>query len=391
MDPRLVSCFVLLLTAIVCQAKIIRNSKSDRNVFRRFAEEAREDDDPQCIVAEEQHPEFRYFTPKKLDGTIISNRHFTDFEAVIKSTINLEVQTVFILHGYLGGNAQWPIDIKNALIEKEKCNVFIVDWSGLDGKWYGTAMDNMRRVGEEVGVFIKRLKGLISGFDPKKVHIVGHSLGAHASGYAGKWVKDQGFKVGRITGLDPAGPDFNELTACQRLDRSDADFVDVIHTNWAGKFWGSVSGFGLEQQVGHFDFYPNGGEDQPGCKTAGQAELDIALDLYSYLVPAEVLRKIFAGGFDETKAKLMDLSCSHSRAYEYFYWSIKDKDNGCRFSADECASWEKYNKGECATPAEKLPKIQMGYYSYKYKQHIQQQRQWKFYLRSTSSAPYCEK
>lgn len=40
--------------------------------------------------------------------------------------------------------------------------------------------------------------------DPKNVHIIGHSLGAHTAGYAGALVPG----LARITGLDPAEPYF---------------------------------------------------------------------------------------------------------------------------------------------------------------------------------------
>lgn len=58
-------------------------------------------------------------------------------------------------------------------------------------------------------------------------------------------------------GLDPAGPGFDSSKK-GRLDSSDAEFVDIIHTSglWAG-FFGAC---------GHADFYPNNGvPNQPGC------------------------------------------------------------------------------------------------------------------------------
>ncbi len=65
------------------------------------------------------------------------------------------------------------------------------------------------------------------GLNPKDVHIIGHSLGAHTAGYAGEHIN----KLGRITGLDPAEPYFQGMGEHVRLDTSDADLVDVIHTD----------------------------------------------------------------------------------------------------------------------------------------------------------------
>ena len=57
--------------------------------------------------------------------------------------------------------------------------------------------------------------------------------------------------------MDPPGKYFEGKPSDARLDSSDAQFVDVIHTD------SDVNG--LEQPLGHLDFYPNGGDDQKGC------------------------------------------------------------------------------------------------------------------------------
>ncbi|RZB40340.1 inactive pancreatic lipase-related protein 1, partial [Asbolus verrucosus] len=59
-------------------------------------------------------------------------------------------------------------------------------------------------------------------------------------------------------GLDPAGPIFGLLPGNLRLDKNDAEFVDVIHSD-AGIF-------GYPRRMGHVDFWVNGGSGiQPGC------------------------------------------------------------------------------------------------------------------------------
>ena len=39
------------------------------------------------------------------------------------------------------------------------------------------------------------------------------------------------FTLGRVTGLDAAGPLFEKTTKEVRIDKSDATYVDLIHTN----------------------------------------------------------------------------------------------------------------------------------------------------------------
>ena len=65
------------------------------------------------------------------------------------------------------------------------------------------------------------------------------------------------------SGLDPAGPLFEGYDPRVRLDKSDAEYVDVIHSNGESLI---VGGFGVWEPIGHVDFYPNGGRAQSGCQ-----------------------------------------------------------------------------------------------------------------------------
>lgn len=88
---------------------------------------------------------------------------------------------------------------------------------------------------------------------------MGHSLGAHIAGLAGKALQNRaGIKVGRITGLDPAGPTYYLKSDEDKLADTDADLVVALHTD-AG-----IAGY--YPAIGNIDFYPNGGAaPQPGC------------------------------------------------------------------------------------------------------------------------------
>ena len=97
-----------------------------------------------------------------------------------------------------------------------------------------------------------------------------------------------GGRLGRITGLDPSGPLFYSVGDRDRLDSTDAQFVDIIHT--AG-YW-----VGFTRPTGHVDFFPNQGRaPQPGCE--GSESLDLScshfkgeLGLESYIPNTTNLR-----------------------------------------------------------------------------------------------------
>lgn len=74
---------------------------------------------------------------------------------------------------------------------------------------------------------------------------MGHSLGAHISSYFGKGIPG----ISRITAFDPAQPGFEGCPKQVRLDKSDAHFVDVIHTSCRPTV--PFLGFGLITPVGN--------------------------------------------------------------------------------------------------------------------------------------------
>ncbi|XP_035206603.1 lipoprotein lipase-like [Stegodyphus dumicola] len=221
---------------------------------------------------------------------------------------------------------------------------------------------------------------------PDLVHIIGHSLGAHASGYAGKWLRDrQKTIIDRITGLDPAGPFFNGVERIVRLDKGDASFVDVIHTNWAGH---RLSGYGLEEAIEHVDFYPNGGEDQPGCETALEATLGVVGEALSYINGWALVYKYATTGSVvlQVEKNAQDMSCSHGRAYEYFITSLEEPER--KFQSLVCNSWDAYVDGDCGT-CETYTCINMGYYADRHGYGLGMKGSVKLYLRTKESAPYC--
>ena len=64
--------------------------------------------------------------------------------------------------------------------------------------------------------------------------------------------------------LDAAAPYYEYQHVDAKLDPTDADFVDVIHTDSRSIL---IKGFGIHEPAGHMDFYPNGGYEQPDCRS----------------------------------------------------------------------------------------------------------------------------
>lgn len=165
-----------------------------------------------------------------------------------------------------------------------------------------------RTVGKHVAEMLATLTK--RGLDPRKLELVGLSLGAQTASFIGKNYRAiTGMNISRITGLDAAGPCFRNLGPEGRLDQSDADFVDTINTN--------IDGFGMAAPVGHVNFYVNGGEYQPG---------DVIW------MPCNVL-------------------CSHIRSYTLWVAALQ---NQIQFIAMQCSSVQEAREKKCY---DKVPQV----------------------------------
>ncbi|KAK0098324.1 hypothetical protein PV326_009518 [Microctonus aethiopoides] len=216
-------------------------------------------------------------------------------ENYANSPFNPSFPTIIFSHGFTGSAlSRSAQSIKNAYLDNGEFNVILICWKSLAAKpWYLKAVRSVPVVGKYSAKLIKWLE-YKEAISLSALHVIGFSLGSHVGAFIGEELaRNRSEKIGRITGLDPAGPAFDKLSISSNgLDKDDAAFVDIIHTN--------SRTFGMRLAVGHADFYMNYGKSQPGCS-------------------------------------FFSLSCSHFRAWEYYSESAF---HPCGFPSERCNTWK---------------------------------------------------
>ncbi|XP_041483674.1 inactive pancreatic lipase-related protein 1-like [Lytechinus variegatus] len=226
--------------------------------------------------------------------------------------------------------------LKEAFLD-EGNNVIMVNWSQAANLTnYAQARADARVVGFQVAHVISYIVNNTSAtYD--QMHLIGGGMGAHVAGYAGS----TGQQMARITGLDPAGSEGNPETfglsggpsrgqQC-RLDITDAEYVDIIHTNAHSGLDGGY--IGLPFQLGHQDFFVNNGINQPGCNEHGEDE--------------EV--------------------CNHGRALDYFIESVPLANYGSFPCEEKAHTLEELQDGAGVACNPENPCPEMGYRAEKIK------------------------
>lgn len=208
------------------------------------------------------HPKIEFYLytrrtqkrPEKLD--------VLDPEAFYYTHFNRAHPTKIIIHGFGGGRNFSPSpDLREAYFTLGDYNIIIVDYSRAVREPCLSQMEWAPRFGALcIAQVVKYVSQHPRGVPPDDMHLIGYSVGAHIAGLVANHIKPEEGKLGRITGLDPTIFFYSTTNNTRDLDKSDAHFVDVIHTG-AGIL-------GQWSPSGHADFYVNGGTSQPGCASS---------------------------------------------------------------------------------------------------------------------------
>jgi len=259
-------------------------------------------------VCEDYQPD----TPTHRDWTMFENhKELPEGDEDINPSFNICHRgeglslLVVLIHGFNSKKSAWAAGMSRKILSADKRDniaILTVDWrrgAGMRGWFdfdvvsaYNRAAANTRYIGAITQRFIKNLE--TKHGSKVKVHCIGHSLGAQACGFLGNEIEQETKeKMWRITGLDPAGPQFttepisddNPMTykplshtpESQRLDRSDAQLVDVIHTD--GDQWGSMLPLGdVDFYIG--DSFKTFGHEQADCEKSDMCDHTKATNLF---------------------------------------------------------------------------------------------------------------
>lgn len=207
-----------------------------------------------------------------------------------------DAQTVIFIHGFNNLPDEQPIKLiaKNYL--KMNVNFLSYNVSAHISKDYFKSVRLVPPLAKILSGFIMEL--IEEGINSTQLHMIGFSLGAQIASYTGKYLKNNGVKISRITGLDPVSSCFS-LNQSNALNKEDATYVDIIHT--------SLLSFS-DVIMGHADFYINGRSGkQPGCHP-------------------------------------LDTACNHKRSLKIYSMSIL---NQFGYPAKQCIGYPHFFKNNC--------------------------------------------
>ncbi|XP_025412427.1 pancreatic triacylglycerol lipase-like [Sipha flava] len=265
-------------------------------------------------------------------------RNTTDYELtedqdnLLNAPFILNASIKLLIHGYTGDQNYSPnTELRPAYLKYQNLNVISVDYKSLvRPPCYVQGVHNVPLVGKCTASILSTLFNVRKDIKKEQLHVIGFSLGAQVASHVGRLMNST---LKRITGLDPASPLFNPgFVGNDVLDKSDALFVDVLHTNAGMK--------GKYLPLGHVDFYANNGALQPGCGK--------------------------------------NTSCCHVRAVEYFTESIESQ---TKFLALKCFSYSLFKITSLCNVSKTSPLVEMG-------EHVNENDRGIYFFMTKSKPPY---
>lgn len=236
------------------------------------------------------------------------------------SDIDPNLPTYVITHGFTDGvnrGERWQKTMGNDILKQQNANVILVDWDAplfsqvetlsddpnSQTSFGDTAYEQSARNTEVIGAKIANLINS-SNIDAARTTLIGHSLGAQVSGWAG--FKLQALqpenKINNIVGLDPARPSFQEplgeifpapgnYLSSHQLNADDADRVVAIHTSQRFGITDPITGAKGTENDNTLDIYINGGSF--GNDITGRTSHNYAHQFFQFLLKGE--------GFDQDR------------------------------------------------------------------------------------------
>ncbi|XP_061386828.1 phospholipase A1-like [Musca vetustissima] len=224
-------------------------------------------------------------------GNIISS----NVDSIENSNFNGNKPTYIIIHGWTQSYQTNTLrSVALSALRTFDCNVIMVDWPRARSWDYASSVAAVPIAGRQIAKMIDFLKTNFQ-MSLRDLVVTGHSLGAHVAGFAGKNI--QNGKLSKIIAMDAALPLYSYDIPQTRLSSTDAEYVQVIHTD-AGLL-------GFERPIGHGDFYPNGGNNQPGCNNEiqGFCSHDHSVIYYAEALQFDNFGSIACGNYQEAVSK----------------------------------------------------------------------------------------
>jgi len=201
--------------------------------------------------------------PMEVHFWLYTNENLENYEDMVfdgeKATVDSNTKfdptrpTKVVAHGLGGGTHIDKIFANAYAVYGADYNVIGVDWRSIKkGDGWDVSLGN---VGKYTAHFLQDLVNN-HGLKIEDVHCIGFSYGTHVIGYTGVFVNQLGLgKIPRGTALDPVAKHGGIQAA-----KDNFGYLDVIHS----------SSLGILDPLGHVDFYPNGGQKQPGVCLKGK-------------------------------------------------------------------------------------------------------------------------